>query len=115
LHCPTEEEYIEMVDNKTGGLFRIAIKLMLAAATSGHNENYIPLVNLVGIIFQIRDDYQNLQSDKYSANKGFCEDLTEGKFSFPIVHSIRSDTSNMRLISKPLHSFFLGVYNFILP
>lgn len=30
LTCPTEEEYLEMVDNKTGGLFRLAVKLMQA-------------------------------------------------------------------------------------
>lgn len=28
LTCPTEGEYLEMVSNKTGGLFRLAIKLM---------------------------------------------------------------------------------------
>ena len=28
LTCPTEEDYIEMIANKTGGLFRLAIKLM---------------------------------------------------------------------------------------
>lgn len=28
LTCPTEEEYLEMVSNKTGGLFRLAVKLM---------------------------------------------------------------------------------------
>lgn len=36
---------------------------------------------------------------QYKQNKGFCEDLTEGKFSFPIVHSIRTDTSNQRMLS----------------
>lgn len=41
----------------------------------------MPLVDLLGIIFQIRDDYQNLQSDLYAKNKGFGEDITEGKFS----------------------------------
>ncbi|KAF9345705.1 geranylgeranyl pyrophosphate synthetase, partial [Mortierella sp. AD094] len=35
----------------------------------------------------------------YSANKGFCEDLTEGKFSFPIIHSIRADPSNRKLLN----------------
>lgn len=28
LTCPTEEEYLDMVANKTGGLFRLAIKLI---------------------------------------------------------------------------------------
>lgn len=35
LSCPTEAEYLEMVDNKTGGLFRLAVKLMQAESTSG--------------------------------------------------------------------------------
>ena len=28
-----------------------------------------------------------------TAAKGFCEDLTEGKFSLPVIHSIRSSSS----------------------
>ncbi|CAG8660725.1 18913_t:CDS:2 [Racocetra persica] len=50
-------------------------------------------------IEMIRDDYMNLQSKKYADNKGFCEDLTEGKFSFPIIHSIHSDPNDRRLIN----------------
>ena len=53
----------------------------------------VPLVNLIGVIFQIRDDYANLQSAQLAQHKGFCEDLTEGKFSFPIIHAIRSGAS----------------------
>jgi len=94
LQCPTEEEYISMVNNKTGGLFRIAIKLMMACATTNVTVDYVPLVNLFGVYFQIRDDYMNLQSSEYSDHKGFAEDLTEGKFSFPIVHGVRADEGN---------------------
>ncbi|KAL0570074.1 hypothetical protein V5O48_011892, partial [Marasmius crinis-equi] len=32
LVCPTEEEYVDMVNNKTGGLLRIGVKLMMATA-----------------------------------------------------------------------------------
>ncbi|KAK1236301.1 hypothetical protein PQX77_000462 [Marasmius sp. AFHP31] len=99
LQCPTEEEYIEMVNNKTGGLLRIGIKLMMACATTNQDVDYVPLVNLIGVHFQIRDDLMNLQSPEYSSNKGFAEDLTEGKFSFPVVHSIRSDTTNRQVLN----------------
>ncbi|KAG2129857.1 isoprenoid synthase domain-containing protein [Suillus bovinus] len=94
LQCPTEEEYISMVNNKTGSGFRIAIKLMMAHATRNLDIDFVPLVNIFGVYVQIRDDYMNLQSTEHSDNKGFAEDLTEGKFSFPIVHGIRADEQN---------------------
>jgi geranylgeranyl diphosphate synthase type 3 len=97
LTCPTEDDYLEMVGNKTGGLFRLGIKLMQAESQS--TIDCVPLVNLIGLIFQIRDDYMNLSSQEYSDNKGLCEDLTEGKFSFPVIHSIRSNPANMQLIN----------------
>lgn len=28
-----------------------------------------------------------------TATKGFCEDLTEGKFSLPVIHSIQSSST----------------------
>lgn len=97
LTCPSEDDYLEMVSNKTGGMFRLGIKLMQAESASA--VDCVPLVNLFGLIFQIRDDYMNLSSSEYTDNKGMCEDLTEGKFSFPIIHSIRSDSSNLRLVN----------------
>ena len=64
-----------------------------------HHRHFVPLVNTIGLLFQIRDDYMNLSSGEYTTNKGLCEDLTEGKFSFPIIHSIRSDPQNRQLIN----------------
>ena len=98
LTCPTEDDYLEMVQNKTGGLFRLAIKLMQAESPEKLRTDCVPLVNLMGLVFQICDDYLNLSS-VYTKNKGFCEDLTEGKFSFPVIHAIRSNPSNLQLIN----------------
>jgi geranylgeranyl diphosphate synthase, type III len=39
LTCPSEDDYLEMVGNKTGGLFRLAIKLMQAESK---NLKYVP-------------------------------------------------------------------------
>ncbi|EXJ65855.1 uncharacterized protein A1O5_11096 [Cladophialophora psammophila CBS 110553] len=99
LTCPTEDDYLEMVQNKTGGLFRLAVKLMQAESPEKGRIDCVPLVNLMGLVFQICDDYLNLSSSAYTKNKGLCEDLTEGKFSFPIIHSIRSNPSNLQLIN----------------
>jgi geranylgeranyl diphosphate synthase, type III len=59
----------------------------------------VPLVSLIGILFQIRDDYQNLQDVEYTNNKGLCEDITEGKFSFPIIHAILSRPDDRQLLN----------------
>lgn len=95
LTCPTEDDYLEMVNNKTGGLFRLAVKLM--QAESSVDIDCVPLVNTIGMLFQILDDYNNLASEVYTVNKGLAEDLTEGKFSFPVIHAIRADPSNLVL------------------
>jgi geranylgeranyl diphosphate synthase type 3 len=98
LTCPSEADYLEMVGNKTGGLFRLAIKLM--QAESAVQIDCAPLVSTIGLLFQILDDHLNLSpTSGYSDLKGLCEDLTEGKFSFPVIHAIRADPSNQILIN----------------
>ncbi|KAK5135864.1 hypothetical protein LTR08_004513 [Meristemomyces frigidus] len=117
LTCPSEDDYLEMVGNKTGGLFRLAIKLMCAESPS-HNyhtspttpteqllraesekTDYTPLANTIGTLFQILDDYLNLANPTYTAHKGLAEDLTEGKFSFPVIHSIRTNPHNLTILN----------------
>lgn len=98
LTCPTEAEYLEMIRNKTGGLFRLAVKLMQAESPNVVPQGCVPLADMLGLLFQVRDDYQNLVSKEYNDSKGMCEDLTEGKFSFPIIHSIRQDPTNSQLL-----------------
>ncbi|KAF0700282.1 Aste57867_9190 [Aphanomyces stellatus] len=95
--CPTEEDYKAMVINKTGGLFRLAVGLM--QAFSANTQNFVPLVNQLGLYFQIRDDYINLVDEAYMEGKSFCEDLTEGKFSFPLIFAIHANTNDTRLVN----------------
>jgi geranylgeranyl diphosphate synthase, type III len=98
LTCPTEQEYIKMVKDKTGGLFRLAVGLM-KAFSSDCKLDFNPLLNTLAIYFQIRDDYMNLVSEEYHNHKSFCEDLTEGKFSFPIIHGIQTKPHDNRLLN----------------
>ncbi len=89
-----------MINDKTGGLFRLAVGLMQAFATNNKDTDFKPLVKNLGLYFQIRDDLINLSDEEYFKSKSFCEDLTEGKFSFPIIHCIRtSDENDSRLLS----------------
>ena len=97
--CPTEEEYREMTVRKTGGLFNLAVQLMelFSDDKKSPKYDYVELTSLLGLYFQIRDDYANLCLEEYFANKSFGEDLTEGKFNFPIVHAIQKYPKDNRL------------------
>jgi len=94
--CPSEEEYKLMISRKTGGLFNLAVRLMQLFSESG--KDFSHLLDLLGLYFQIRDDYANLTSDDYATNKSFAEDLTEGKFSFPILHAIKNGGNDDRIM-----------------
>ncbi|EGC37057.1 polyprenyl synthetase [Dictyostelium purpureum] len=93
---PSEQEYMKMVNEKTGGLFRLGLRLL--QCFSENKTNYIELVEDLGMYYQIRDDLINLDSEDYHQNKSFCEDISEGKFSFPIIHAINADTNDNRLL-----------------
>ncbi|KAK3331321.1 isoprenoid synthase domain-containing protein, partial [Apodospora peruviana] len=84
--CPSVDEYIEMVTKKTGGLFLMLSALMATHLSPSLQSFITDLTRNLGVYFQIRDDYQNLRSPAYHSQKGFCEDLDEGKISFPLVH-----------------------------
>lgn len=124
---PSEAEYLQMIGNKTGGLFRLILRLLRCASKCEYDIE--PLVDVIGLMFQILDDYKNLTDDKVcvdrlppqiyhprektsadsdkrqmSSQKGYCEDLTEGKFSFPISHAIWVNDSSKSEILTVLKS-----------
>ncbi|TLD19141.1 hypothetical protein PspLS_09762 [Pyricularia sp. CBS 133598] len=98
---PTVQEYLEMVDGKTGGLFRMISRLLIACQTAPQQSPDLnKLMTLLGRYFQIRDDYMNLVShqdsklvmffEKYTDSKGTCEDLDEGKYSYVMIHALQN-------------------------
>ncbi|KRZ31791.1 Squamous cell carcinoma antigen recognized by T-cells 3 [Trichinella pseudospiralis] len=91
--CPTEAKYLDMVIKKTGGLFRLGVNML--QLFSSNKMNYNQLLNDMATYFQIRDDYMNLVAGEL---KGFAEDLTEGKFSFPIIHALQSHPENDQIL-----------------
>ncbi|RVE45823.1 hypothetical protein evm_009504 [Chilo suppressalis] len=96
FQCPSEDEYKQMTIKKTGGLFMLAIRLM--QLFSDNKSDFSKLAAIFGLYFQIRDDYCNLCLQEYSENKSYCEDLTEGKFSFPIIHAIRNQKGDNQVL-----------------
>lgn len=85
LECPTDDEYFDMVDQKTGCMFEMLLTLMASKSTCVKVKSFSSFVRVFGRYFQVRDDYMNLTSTEYTQGKGACEDLDEGKLSYPLV------------------------------
>ncbi|CAN8101351.1 unnamed protein product [Discula destructiva] len=105
VEIPSQEEYMEMIDKKTGGLFRLCVRL-LQAESSRTDVSHLdprPFVRQLSLYFQIRDDYQNLVSEQYAQQKGFAEDLDEGKISLPMIYTLQRARTRSELIGILKH------------
>ena len=92
--CPSTDEYLTMVDGKTGGLFHLFHSLLICnsshKAPMSHQRELETLLTLIGRLYQIRDDFINLTSAEHASQKGSHEDFDEGKFSYPIILALAS-------------------------
>jgi len=94
-----EDEYLEMCSNKTGCIARLAAKI--AAIVAGKNDKEIEKIGkfaeTIGIAFQIQDDILNLSGEEFAKGKGgLGEDITEGKRSLPVIHTLQKANSEDR-------------------
>ena len=84
-----------LINSETGGLIRLGVRLLGvhpdAAGKEETLEGLIKYGEQLGVYYQIRDDLISLTSEDYAALNGFAEDLHEGKYSFPIIHSLETD------------------------
>ncbi|KAK1149438.1 hypothetical protein N8T08_006661 [Aspergillus melleus] len=117
LSCPSPDEYLNMVDNKTGALFRLLVRLMQAETRqeSVPTDALDQLTILFGRFFQVRDDYMNLCSDAYAQQKGAYEDLDEGKFSYPIVYCMERQERFRNIIKGVFRQQRSSIANGVVP
>jgi geranylgeranyl pyrophosphate synthase len=91
-HEVSEQQYLQMCAYKTGTLARMAAKI--AAVLSNAKEDAVNKIGRfaesVGVSFQIQDDILDLASEEFAKGKGgLGMDITEGKLSLMVVHTLR--------------------------
>ncbi|XP_071643917.1 terpene synthase-like [Temnothorax longispinosus] len=91
LECPTDNDYQIMAERKAGWLIKLMTKLMKLFSTC--ETDFSSLLSLLGYYYQIHNDYSNLCICRDMNDQSYCDDLTEGKFSFPIIHALKSSNS----------------------
>lgn len=100
----TEEQYFQMCIYKASSLAKMAAKIaaILAGANDEVYEKIERLAELIGISFQIQDDFLDITGKEFCKDKGgLGMDITEGKKSLLVIHTISKADPNdkKRLIS----------------
>lgn len=98
-----EEEYMTMIYKKTAALIAAATKA--GAIIGGGNDEQVEALSeygrLIGLAFQIQDDYLDVVSDEEDIGKPVGSDIVEGKMTLMVVHALAnaSKEDKERLIS----------------
>ena len=94
-----EDEYMEMIFKKTGALIAAATKA--GAIMGGANDEVIDAMyeygRLIGLAFQIQDDYLDLASDEETLGKPIGSDIGKGKMTIIAIKGLASDDSGRLL------------------
>ena len=87
---PAVHEYMEMIFKKTGALIASATKA--GAIMGGASDEVIDAMydygRLIGLAFQIQDDYLDLASDEESLGKPIGSDIAKGKMTLIAVKAL---------------------------
>ena len=88
----SEDEYMEMIFKKTGALIAAATKV--GAIMGGASEEVIDAMyeygRLIGLAFQIQDDYLDIAADEETLGKPIGSDIGKGKMTIIAIKGLAS-------------------------
>lgn len=85
----SEQGYYKVISHKTAALFRDCARLgaLSSGSTEDFTRNATRLGEIIGIIFQIRDDIFDYFDDS-AIGKPRGNDMAEGKLTLPAIHAL---------------------------
>ena len=103
--CPSEEQYLAMVKNKTGTLASLAAKI--GVSTAGAPQEIYDRCGLtaseIGAGFQIIDDVINLTTGNPGKKRG--DDIVENKKSLPVIMFAQKYGTDSKEFKELTHHF----------
>ena len=100
------ENYLEMIERKTGALIQSAmfIGALIGSRNQGVAEAFGACGNLLGLAFQIRDDYLGIWGDPNIIGKPVGSDILRKKKSLPVIHAFQEAKGNSLVRLKQIYS-----------
>ena len=103
----TEEQYYQVIENKTAKLFEAGCELSALISTNDE-DIIIKMANYgknLGMAFQIADDLLDYAIANDELDKNIGDDLAEGKLTLPLIYLLENGTSDDKeLISDAIKS-----------
>lgn len=99
-----EEEYLTMIYKKTAALISAATRAgaILGGGTDEQIEALSDFGRLIGLAFQIQDDYLDVVSDAEDIGKPVGSDILEGKMTLMVVHTLAKASKKDREMLKSI-------------
>lgn len=87
----SEDQYIEIITNKTGSLFRSCCYLgaLAAGANTDHTNALADYGQNIGIAFQVTDDLLDVAGNEKTEGKTLGRDVHGCNLTLPIIHLLR--------------------------
>jgi octaprenyl-diphosphate synthase len=98
----TEQEYFEIIKNKTASLFSAACEVgaILGKVSQGKRVALRDFGHNLGMAFQLTDDVLDYVSYDSVLGKRVGTDLKEGKVTLPLIHTLKSSTEKEKTYIK---------------
>ena len=86
--CPTEFEYMAVAMDKWFCYMYVALELM--QHMTKNNQDIAKVTKILSWFYCIINDYSDFVKADISEGKNLCDDMVEGKFTFPVIHAIKT-------------------------
>ena len=92
----TENQYMQVIHNKTAMLFEASSHsgALLAGASHAHEEALKNYGKHLGLAFQLVDDVLDYRGDAETMGKNVGDDLAEGKTTLPLIYAIANSNDD---------------------
>lgn len=102
----TTEEYLAMIDRKTGALLRCAFELGGISANADEQvlSDLVALGHAVGRAFQIKDDLLGIWGDEATLGKAIGSDIRRRKKTLPVVWLLEQANDEDRAMLAKLYN-----------
>lgn len=93
-----EEDYLDILQKKTASLFSGCCQIggILGNASSEEESYLVDYGQNLGMCFQIVDDLLDISGDEETLGKPILSDLSEGRITLPIIHSLQDNGQRTR-------------------